>query len=379
MNTLIFVLSITTFMNLIAEKCGKIKINDDEGALSLHLIRKPNKFLFALSSLVLIIVSGLRSSIGDTGYYLYAYDNLPESLLQVIGSRDSGFYLFSYVLKLLFEHPQFLIIATTIIILSLILRTLYRYSSIVALSFFLLIVNGTYVSTMNGIRQFIVASILFSLFHLIYEDKKKHYFIFVAIVSTIHFSALIMIPVYFMVRQKPWSRNIYIMIFVSLFTLVLFDNFFGVLSFIIKDTQYSHYLSSINSDVSEGANIYRVLVAAVPVILGWYYREKLYNIEKYYGLYINFSVLNLVFMIFATYNWIFARFSIYFGLYNLLLLPAILKYCFRAKSRILIGYLMVVFYLIYFYFEVNNLIYASYFLNINRDLIGPLTRTVYLN
>ena len=85
----------------------------------------------------------------------------------------------------------------------------------------------------------------------------------------------------------------------------------------------------------------------------------------------------LVFIILASYNWIFARFSMYFDLYNLILLPAIIYYCYRGWSKVLIVYLMVVLYLIYFYFNTKDLIYASYYLNINRELIGPLTRSIY--
>lgn len=375
MNTLIVVLIISILINIIAQKYGKIIA--PEGIECHQFIHKPNKILFILSSLILIVVSGLRSSIGDTGYYLYSYKNLPESLVDIIGSRDSGFDVLSYFLKILFKHSQFIIIVTSTIILSLILISFFKYSSNVTLSLFLMIVSGTYVSTMNGIRQFLVASILFSVFYLIYEGKKIKYFFIVAILSTIHLSAVIMIPVYFIVRQKPWSKKFYITILISLISMVLFDELFGSLGFIIKDTQYSHYLANVNSEVPEGANILRVLVASIPVLLGWYYRKRLYYNVKYYDLYINFSILNLIFMMFATYNWIFARFTMYFGLYNLLLLPAIFRYCFFGKTKILMGYLMIIFYLIYFYFETKDIVYASYFLRINRNLIGPLTNTVY--
>ena len=58
------------------------------------------------------------------------------------------------------------------------------------------------------------------------------------------------------------------------------------------------------------------------------------------------SLLGLVFMIISTQNWIFARFSIYFGLYQLILISWIIK-LFTEKDQKLIYYAILVFYFIY--------------------------------
>ena len=61
---------------------------------------------------------------------------------------------------------------------------------------------------MNGMRQCLAAAILFIFNDLIVKGKFKLYLGVVLIVSTIHASALIMIPVYFIVRQDAWSKKL---------------------------------------------------------------------------------------------------------------------------------------------------------------------------
>ena len=57
-------------------------------------------------------------------------------------------------------------------------------------------------------------------------------------------------------------------------------------------------------------------------------------------------------MAFSLYNWIFARFSIYFQLYNFILLPYIIKECFsNRKERDLIYVMFLICYFIFFYRE----------------------------
>lgn len=378
MKIILVALVLTIGINIIAQKYGRlIRENSIDLSTDFIIVKKPNRFLYIISVIILIIISGMRSSIGDTGYYLYSFKYLPDSLDEIIRMRDFGFGVFSFLVKVVYDHPQFLLIVTSILILTLIMSTIYKYSPFLLLSLFVFLTSGSYVSTMNGIRQFIVASILFASLHLLINGRYLKYIIIVLILSTIHQSVLIMIPVYFIVREKAWSKKILTILIVSSLFIFGFEYFFNVFSFLLKDTQYGHYIYSIETGIDQGANVLRIGVAAVPVLLGYYHRGILNDKLVNYNVYMNFSILNLVFMMLASYNWIFARFSMYFGLYNLILLPAIIYYCYRGWSKVLIVYLMVVLYLIYFYFNTKDLIYASYYLNINRELIGPLTRSIY--
>lgn len=378
MTILWFSLLFVTILTVISQYYSNTKVFIDVNGETYNKT-EPNKILFSLVIIVLIILSGLRSSVGDTGFYMYSYKTFIVEFSQIFTYRDWGFNLFQLLLKKMSVHPQFFLIATSFITITLIMITLYKYSRPLSYGVFLFIAGGSYLSTMNGLRQFMVAAIIFSCMGLIIKNKKWTFFILILLLSTIHNSALIMIPVYFIVRQEAWSKKVIIFIIISIGLFIGFSSIFGMFSSLLETTQYGLYVETFGTDAFAGANVLRVIVAAVPVVLAFIYKDKLNEILEHYNIFVNFSILNFLVILFASYNWIFARLEMYFGLYNLILLPAIFLYCFDSKTKSLLGYISVVCYLVFFYFDLRPHIYASYFLNINTELIGSLTRSMYNN
>lgn len=369
-------LFVVTFLTILSEHYSKNKVYlNDNGESTIYA--KPNKLFFSIVVIVLALLSGLRSTIGDSGYYMYSYKYLTNDYTEIFSQRDWGYTLFQHVLKSIFPDPQFILLVTSFITILCILKTLFKYSQSLSFSLFLLITSGIYIGTMNGLRQYLVAAIIFSAISLIVKKRMWTYFGLVLLLSPIHSSVLIMIPVYFVVTQKAWSKRIFFMIMASLVLYMGFEYLFGFFSVALVATQYGDYLNTFGTETYDGTNIFRIAVAAVPVILGFIYKHVLTNKVENYNIYMNFALINFIVMLFASYNWIFARLGIYFGLFNLLFLPLIIKFAFKGKLRVLVTYIAVVCYIIFLFFEVKSLTYGSYYLNINRDLIGPLTRSLY--
>lgn len=368
MVTIWLVMLMTLFLTFLSEQTKNKRKNS-----RVYLIDP----FYTFAIVILVVYSGLRSSIGDTGYYMYSYEHLPNNFLDIFTQRDWGFTLYQSTIKLVFPHPQALLVITAILTISLIFLTIKKYSPSIMFSVFLFFVGGSYISSMNGIRQHLVGAVLFYASSLIFEGKKTKFFFVVMVAATFHSSALIMLPIYFIARQKAWTIRTFLLLFGVVVGFLGFNTFFNLLSPILESTQYSHYVGSILTESDQGAHVVRGIVAFIPVFLSYIYRKRLKINLKNYNIYTNISLLNFIVIIFASYHWIFARLSIYFGLYNLILLPAIFYYCFDKKSKILIQYLAICFYLVYFYFDLQPHLYASYYLNINRDLIGPLTRNFY--
>ena len=79
---------------------------------------------------------------------------------------------------------------------------------------------------------------------------------------------------------------------------------------------------------------------------------------------VNMALLGFVFMLISTQNWIFARFSIYFGLYQLILISWVVK-LFTEKDQKFVYYAILVCYFVYFVYEhviTLGIIYKSNFL-----------------
>jgi transmembrane protein EpsG len=325
------------------------------------VLERPNKAFIFIAIVCIILVSGLRNTIGDTYSYMLAYSVSDFSWEYVQDNKDPGFSIIQMILKNISEDPQILIFVTALITNLLIGIALYKHSRMIELSFYVYITAGMFTVSMNGVRQFLAASIIFIATKYLLNGDFKKYALIVIFASTIHQSALVLIPIYFIVRREAWTKVTFLLLALAIFIVMGFNQFSEMLFSSLENTQYGNY-----STFDEGgANIIRVLVDSVPVIIAFLGREKLRKLWPKSDIIVNLAVINLIFIIVATQNWIFARFNIYFSLYNLILISWII-YLFKENSRKFVYYSVLVCYLLYFYYEQVislNMYYRSDYIN----------------
>lgn len=323
---------------------------------------KPNKLMVFVVILCLVLVSGLRNNIGDTFFYMHAYSITNFNWEFILSNKDIGFGILQMVLQQVSADPQLLVFVTAFITNLLIVLVLYKYSRLFELSLYVYITGGMHLVSMNGIRQFLAGAIIFAGTKYILEGNWKKFIIIVLIASTIHQSALIFIPIYFLIREKAWSKTTFILLFSSVLVVIGFNQFSGAFYAAIEETQYGNY-----SEFHEGGtNIIRVIVYAIPIILAYFGRDKLKELFPKSDPIVNLSILGLVFMIISLQNWIFARFIIYFGLYQLILISWVTR-LFTDKNQKFVYYMIIVCYFLYYFYEnviSLRIIYESNFIKI---------------
>lgn len=304
-------------------------------------------FFMIIAMIILILVSGLRSGIGDTYMYRHLYD-LAIPGYSANGAYETGFVLFVKMLRSISDDSQLMIIVTSIIINVFNISTIYKYSkdSYFELGVFMYITSGYYIVTMNGIRQSLAAAIIFGATTLIIKGKFKSYLVVILLMSTIHTSALVMIPIYFICRAKAWEKTTNILFGMTLIGVILFQPLMSILMNILGSTRYGEYATFKEG----GANLLRIAVFSVPVILAYIKRDKVREWE-YSNVIVNMNILCFIIMIFSSFNWIFARFTIYLQLYSFILLPYIVKNCISIKERRIIYSVLIACYLIFFYYD----------------------------
>ncbi|WP_309088635.1 EpsG family protein [Domibacillus sp.] len=320
----------------------------------------PNKLLAFLGLTSLVLLSGLRSDVGDTFFYKHSYKVTTFTWEKVMEGKDKGFAVLQLLLQKVSEDPQILIFTTALITNVLFVLILYKYARMFELGLYVYITGGLFLVSMNGIRQAFASAVLFMATKFLIEGNWKSYMLVVLLASTFHQSALILIPIYFVVRVKAWSKATAAVVLLAVFVVVGFDQFSSMLFSTIEDTQYGHY-----SNFSEGgANFMRVAVEAVPLGIAFLGREKLRELFPKSDVIVNMTLLGFIFMLISTQNWIFARFSIYFWPFQLILISWIPK-LFREKDEKLVYYGIVICYFIYYYFEnviSLNMVYRSDYL-----------------
>lgn len=321
---------------------------------------KPNAYLAFLALSIMVAVAGLRRGIGDTYVYREIYDDTVWNLNLALEAEEPGFALLQWGLQSISSDGQILIFTASLITLTLITLVLYNYSRLFELSLYVFITSGMFLVSMNGMRQYLAASIVFAGAAFLFKGKLIPYVLTVLLASTFHQSALIMLPVYFIVRREAWTKTTMGLVFAGTVFAFGYDQFSHIVFGAIEDTKYGSY-----SEFNEGgANIIRVAVSAAPVLLAYIGRHRLKEIFPQSDIVVNLSLMGLIFMMVSTQQWIFARMAIYFDLFSLILISWVVK-VFAEKDQRVIYYAIVVLYLFYFFYEYSvtlNIEYRSEYL-----------------
>lgn len=225
----------------------------------------------------LIIWAGFRGmSYGDTYAYKLMFAHAPSVLGDIPeylqgAAKDKGFSLLMAVFKCIFGDnvKLFFLFAATfqMLCVALVLR---KYSSNYWFSIFVFVASTGYMSWVhNGLRQFIAVAMIFAASDLLFKKKYVPLIIIILIAYTMHASAIIMIPIIFIVQGKAWNKKTLFFIAIAVLALLFVDLFTNVLDSTLSDTQYTNVVSDWQSwgGIDDGTNPIRVLVYSVPAIL----------------------------------------------------------------------------------------------------------------
>ncbi|MCP3761404.1 EpsG family protein [Domibacillus sp. A3M-37] len=312
-----------------------------------------NNFFVFFALLSLILVSGLRFDVG-TDYYTYMglYENIFPNITNPLSESEPGFVILCKILYKISTNSQMMFFVTAVITNICVVLTLRKYSNMFELSMYLYITTFTFYSAFNGLRQYMAAAIIFLGLKYLIERKAIKYLATILIASSFHTSALIMIPVYFLVNYKPLSKRNLVML------LTMFGAFFGYNGFLdtlfstLEETKYSHY-HSFAGKTGEGANFLRFLVYLIPVVISFIYYDKLKSKFNNIDIIMNLCFIGMLFMLLALQHWIFARVTILFDYYYLLLIP---KLIIIPDNRSLIKLLYYVILICYFLYSFMLLV-----------------------
>lgn len=312
--------------------------------------------------LPVILMAGFRESIADTGAYVAGFQSLSVSLGELpsyLGtiSKDKGFAVLNVLLKCIFHDNSTAYLLTLAAIQGISLVEIFRkYSSKYILSIFLFLASTDYMSWMfNGIRQFTAVTIVFATTALMIRKKYAPLIVVILLASTIHGTALLMIPVVFIAQGKAWNKKTILFICAALLAIVYVDQFTEILDTLLSDTQYTNVVSDWKFSNDDGTNALRVLVYSIPAILSfvgrrWIDREG----DPVINLCTNMSIISagLYLVSMVTSGIFIGRLPIYVSLYSYILLPWEIDHFFKGKSVRIMNALVILCYLVFYYYQM---------------------------
>ncbi len=303
---------------------------DAENATNLLGEKKPLIWFCIPVLLSLILVAGLRFKVGTdyTNYAIIYHDaNAPNAIgPSGIKGIEIGFIWLCRLCYQFTASPflMFFVVAAAISILFVL--ALRDYSKNFWFSCFLFVATGEYTSTFNGIRQALATAIVFFATRYLINRQMWRYFLFVGIASLFHSSALVMIPIYFIVNVRAWSPAMWGVGALTVILLLGYNTVMPLFFTVLSQTRYGAY----QTGPQDGVNGLRILVVFAPVALAFLLQKQIRAAGKSTDVIVNLCFLNLLVMLLASKQIYIARLSSYFEIYELLLLPYIFD---TARSR----------------------------------------------
>ena len=369
MTIYVFMLIWVIIFGILANATSKTVCVDSENMI---YEQRVNLFFALITFSVIIFFASLRSSVADTGAYISMFKSYPSDLSQIDGllngvaKRYPGFLVLTVLLKKFTSDYNVWFTIIAVISGICVMIPLYKYSSNFGVSAFLFMASCQFSWMFNGMRQFLVASIIFACTGLVLRRKFIPYAIIVCLLSTIHTSALILIPMYFIVTGEPWNKRTMLFVGGIILAILFTSKFTGMLEDVVENTDYATSMEEFK-ETDDGTSIMRIAVESVPVIIAFVYRNRIKDkLTPLIKLSINMSLVAsglYVISKIARSGIMLGRLPIYFSMYNLILLPWLIKNIFNKEEKRLVYYLMIILYLVFFYYQMvitwNGFGYAS--------------------
>lgn len=350
----------TIIMILIAAGCKRIPLRRP-GGLGQPL---PNPVAVILPIVFYTIFVACRKNIGDTVYYMHSFRLLPD--VMPVDFRDffiSMFGFFQNIIRNLTDDPQWLIAFTAVFSIPVPLIILYKYCPRFEMAIFMFVAFSYLGGAMNGMRQYMAASIVLLGTKYLFSMKKTDfikYAIIIMLAYCMHNSAIIMIPLYFVVHRKSWQLSSYLMVVGSAIGVVVFDAILPSFLSALEQTSYSNYSENgwFTNGVEGGSSFIRFLFIAYPLVIAFLNKERLKMLGHIGDILTNIAFVEAAIYIISIYNWIFSRLAIYLAIYFMIFVIWVVNYAVRPRDRTI--YVIATIFVYFLYSRMDSYTISSY-------------------
>lgn len=264
-------------------------------------IRDKYYLLFSFILLGFIHVYKDISSVPDIIEYIEGFKEIGQYNFQYLFSNtlvslkaEKGFIVFNKIISLFTDSPFWLLFFTSIIILSGYYYSIRKYSPFVWLSV-ILYMMGPYIQSIYVLRQHMAMSILLFSYTFIIKRKIVHFCFIALLAFSIHQSAIVFIPLYFLYCIKS-MRNLIIIGVVLLFLAI--SNLDYIVELFVQRflTDYIYYLKGEEANWKMCALLSSVLVLRVWIMKTSFLKDgidRLLSLILFIGVFISYLGIGL--------------------------------------------------------------------------------------
>ena len=294
----------------------------------LFFIRKPpsksKKIFFIIVTFTqLFLVMVLRNQIGfDYNMYAIGFNQMREEGFTSLTYKDweIGFVVMTKLLGLFL--PNYIWYLGFLCIFAVIPAAIFisRHSEMPWLSTILYINMFIYFMEMNFLRQMIAVSLVMLAWEFIKTNKFIGFAVVTLAASIFHQTVIFLLPVYLLIKMQPKMKELIVYGYFILWFYMSSEGFINII------TNFYHEEYTNTMFITDGLSfVYAIFPLAITVtafILVKFGTVNITNENKYL---INLSLICTIFMVAMSKHAIFERFSYYFLIFLILLVPVIYK------------------------------------------------------
>lgn len=289
-------------------------------------------FLFVIAML-LFLVSGFRGDFTQdyaNYHYLfhYMYERIPFG--KVLFQEEQGFVLLNKIVYLFSQRTVAIFLVVSAITVFFYYKVIKKESVNYVVSIIILITFDNYIISFNLMRNILAVAMFLYAASYIWEGKPIKYIFWIIFISTMHRSAILMLPMYWVLRFDYGKRKNLV---VTLGLLGLFGLFWmrfeQIVFFIQRVLGYQYDITLYGTGRGSLGSLLKSSVLFLFVII---LIQKINFKEIKERVWFNACVYNMIFQVFSVKMFMMQRIGFYFSGFFMLLIPLLFKRN-RSKSK----------------------------------------------
>lgn len=305
------------------------------------------KIILFMMGFILVVVAGLRFHVG-TDYSVYMRNYQYYKVASISGLRYAGVYIVGHLAKYIRDDYATWFFLMSVITVGLSMYAINKYSYTVATSILLYLFLGCWHNSFNVVKQCAAIAIILVGQKFLFEKKFFYWMVICIIASTFHISALLMIPVYFLVTREINIKQIVLISAIGIIIALSYEVLFNVMK-LLKNLDELDVSQSV---VTRGVNTIRVCVNFAPVLLAFMFYKT--NTDVRYKVWTNFSILNAVLYLASMKSVYLTRFCLYTDVFNMFFIPCAIRHSGFKFNRKLIWTSCMVLYMMFWLYDLSK-------------------------
>lgn len=277
----------------------------------------------------------------------------PFNKISVVFGKDILFYYLTKCFTCICSDFHVYVFVISAFVLGSFSIFIYQHSDRPVFSYVTYYALGYYAIGFQMLRHVMALSILLLAYNFILERKMMKFMAIVLLASCFHSSALIFLIVYPFSRMKIGIKQWIAIIVAVVSVIIAREKITGIINMLLSGMdRYSRY-----SENATQLSLMGAFVLICVYIVSFIFAYPTYKDDDELKMLINLSVISIAFMTLVTVVGEFHRISMFFGIYNTVLLPKAWEKYQPRDGRLKVVYLLginMVFIIYFLFYGLSN-------------------------